>query len=67
MTILEYLLYLKSMKGFLFDGESRFDELSSDDKEKMIKQGLIYIEELSKGGINVELTQAGEDFLESLN
>ena len=55
------------MKGFLFDGESRFDELSSDDKEKMIKQGLIYIEELSKGGINVELTQAGEDFLESLN
>jgi len=67
MTMLEYLLYLKSMKGFLFDGESRFDELLPEDKERMIRQGLIYVEELSPRVINVELTEAGEDFLSSFH
>ena len=67
MTILEYLLYLKKYKGFLIDGETRINEILPDDKEKMIKQGLIFIEETSSDDVTVELTQAGEDFLNSLN
>ena len=67
MTLLEYLLYLKDNKGLLLDEETRLDELNSDDKERLIKQGLIFIYDYPGDSITVELSQAGEDFINSLN
>lgn len=67
MTMLEYLLYLKDNKGILFDSEARLNEILPEDKEKLIRQGFISVDDYLNGLVTVYLRRAGEEFLLSLN
>lgn len=70
MTKLDYLLYLKSNKGILIkdqnSDETRLDELTSQDREDLIRFGYIFIDDIDDNSFFVLLTDSGEEFLESL-
>lgn len=70
MTKLDYLLYLKSNKGILIkdqnSDETKLDELTSQDREDLIRFGYIFIDDIDDNSFFVLLTDSGEEFLESL-
>lgn len=61
MTKLEYLIFLRKNKGFLFKEESRLDEVIEGDREDLLKQRYIEVE-----GNIVFLTALGEIYLNSV-
>lgn len=65
MTKLEYLIFLKSNKEFLFLEESRLDEVIREDREDLIRNGYVYIEG-NPGEEYIYLTKAGKSFLDSV-
>jgi len=71
MTKLEYLLYLKSKKGILikdkYEDETRLDEVFPEDREDLLRNGYIFMDEVDSNTTWVEITNLGEDFLLSVH
>lgn len=65
MTKLEYLLYIWSQKGLLFIEESRLDEVIREDRDQLLRQGYIRVDE-EDGYEMVSITRKGLDYLNSV-
>ena len=70
MTKLEYLSYLKSKKGLLikdkYEDETRLSEVLPEDREDLLRNGYIFMDEVDSDTTWVEITNLGEDFLLSV-